>query len=88
MPRQQLNDMLQRLHRELEHADSVSGPQRELLREITDDIDRLLGEAEPGDEAHGLGERVTEAVGRFEQSHPNIAFALRRVVDALGRMGI
>ena len=80
--------MLQRLHQELEQPGGVSDTERQQLQELMGDIERVLAEDQPQEEHHGVGDRVTDAVERFEQSHPNIAFALRRVVDALGRMGI
>ena len=86
MSDKELTQLLQKVHTELEDQGAVSDEQRRLMRELMDDIHRTLGD-EPTQDL-GVGKRLNEAVGHFDQSHPTIAFALRRVIDALGRMGI
>lgn len=86
MSEKELTQLLQEVHTELDGQGAVSDEQRELMRELMDDIRRTLGDEQTHD--LGVGERLNEAVGHFQQSHPTIAFALRRVIDALARMGI
>ena len=86
MSDKELTQLLHEVHTELESQGAVSDEQRDLMRELMDDIRRTLGD-EPTHDL-GVGERLNEAVGDFQQSHPTIAFALRRVMDALARMGI
>jgi hypothetical protein len=86
----QLREHLEELHSELESTEAVDDRSRELLGEILGDIQTLLdrsGEA-PVDEPEGLVDRLREATRNFEESHPTLAAAVGRVVDALSNLGI
>lgn len=87
MDKQHLRTQLASLHQALADADSVGPEARELLRAVMDDIERLL-EVEEREEPEGLMDRLREAVEDFEESHPTLAEAAGRVIDALARMGI
>ncbi|HSJ97487.1 MAG TPA: DUF4404 family protein [Myxococcota bacterium] len=87
MDKQHLRAQLASLHQALADADSVGPEARELLRAVMDDIERLL-EVEAREEPEGLMDRLREAVEDFEESHPTLAEAAGRVIDALARMGI
>ncbi|MEM9057211.1 MAG: DUF4404 family protein [Pseudomonadota bacterium] len=89
MPQNALREQLARLHDELETTDTMDGEERQLLVQLMADIHATLDRTDAADPAaDGLGERVTGAVTRLEQSHPTVSFTLRRMVDLLGRMGI
>ena len=49
---------------------------------------RLDAEAELHDDDDTLGEEIREGAVRFEADHPKLADALRRIVDAIGGIGI
>jgi len=49
---------------------------------------RLDAEAELHDDDDTLGEEVREGAVRFEADHPKLADALRRIVDAIGGIGL
>ena len=49
---------------------------------------RLDAEAELTDDDDSLGEEIREGAVRFEADHPKLADALRRVVDAIGGIGL
>lgn len=49
---------------------------------------RLDAEAELHDDDDSLGEEIREGAVRFEADHPKLADALRRIVDAIGGIGI
>ena len=86
----QLREHLEELHSQLESTEAVDDRSRELLGEILGDIQTLLdrsGEA-PVDEPEGLVDRLREATRNFEESHPTLAAAVGRVVDALSNLGI
>jgi hypothetical protein len=87
LDKQHLRTQLASLHQALADADSVGPEARELLRAVMDDIERLL-EVEEREEPEGLMDRLREAVEDFEESHPTLAEAAGRVIDALARMGI
>jgi len=83
-----LREQLAALHAVLGDGESVGPEARELLRAVMDDIQRVL-DVEEGDEPReGLVDRLQEAIGDFEESHPTLAEAAGRVIDALARMGI
>lgn len=86
MEKQHLRDQLAALHAALADAESVGPEARDLLRAVMDDIQRVLELEER--EPEGLVDRLREAVEDFEESHPTLAEATGRVIDALARMGI
>lgn len=96
MEKQQLRAQLASLHQALADAESdVSegrgrlGPEaRELLQAVMADIQRVLDAEERAEEPEGLMDRLREAKEDFEESHPTLAEAAGRVIDALARMGI
>lgn len=90
MPRQQLRERLEELHRELEATEAVEDESaRRLLEELMEEIREVLERSEDSDERHApLLERLQEATVRFEESHPGLARTAARVVDALSALGI
>ncbi|HEY8492579.1 MAG TPA: DUF4404 family protein [Myxococcota bacterium] len=89
MAKQQLRAQLAALHEALADAESVGPEARELLENVMEDIRQLLElEEQRAGEPEGLIERLREAVEDFEESHPVLAEAAGRVIDALARMGI
>jgi ElaB/YqjD/DUF883 family membrane-anchored ribosome-binding protein len=97
MPKQHLRETLQELHEELESTDSVDKENRELLRELMQDIRHLLEKSgEPSSaeqtswqERHrSLQDRLRHSAQDFEESHPSLTMALRRVIDALQWMSV
>jgi hypothetical protein len=85
MARERLHEALTTLHEELEAGARVSDEDRDLLRRVADDVDRVLEEEELG---HRLKERAEELATEFEADHPRGAHVLGEIVEALGRMGI
>ena len=89
MPEQKLRELVENLHEELSSTSSVDAESRELLQQLTADIDQLTA----GDEA-GAGHRSTalqeiEAVtARFESEHPRLALILGNIADTLSKLGI
>lgn len=49
---------------------------------------RLDAEAELVDDDDTIAEEIREGAVRFEADHPRLADALRRIVDAIGGIGI
>ncbi len=76
--RAQLEDVARRLH--LVEDDRA--------RELHDHVQRSI-DADPDEEDHeDLRDRVNEAAVHFETAHPELAGALRRIVDALAASGM
>lgn len=82
----EFRELLRQVHTELDDTDTVSEEERLLLEELMTDIRGRLGKTE--DEEDGLGDRLEDSIEQFTASHPTLAFTLRRVMDALGKMGI
>ena len=62
---------------------------REMLRELTGDIEELVGHDAPSPESRDSAtQRVETAALRLEAEHPRLAGILGEVMDALGRLGI
>lgn len=87
MSRDDLRDRLEALHGALRDAESLDPEARALLRAVMEDIERVLAR-EQEHEPESLVERLREAIGDFEESHPTLSEAAGRVIDALARMGI
>ena len=88
MEKDELREQLAQLHVALGNVESLGPEAREQLRVAMDDIQRVLDRAPEDDHPEGLVDRLREAVEDFEESHPTVAEAVGRVIDALARMGI
>jgi uncharacterized coiled-coil DUF342 family protein len=81
---QELRRRLEELHNELSEVGEVDADLERLLTDIRSDIEVVMERSGP----HTLGDRLGEAVERFEESHPRLASAMGAVIDQLARMGI
>jgi hypothetical protein len=83
-----LRDNLEQLHHEIEKAKFVDANDERLLRELLDDIHRLLESKERGEQDESLTERLGHAIEQFEESHPTLTANLARLSDSLGRIAV
>jgi predicted component of type VI protein secretion system len=89
MREQDLRQMLEQLHTELQHADTIDDQSRELLRSVLGDIEDLLERKQAqGTQPESLIERLRDAVRAFEKTHPTLTDAIGRMADTLAGMGI
>lgn len=91
MPRQQLNQALVALHRELESGEQIESEDREALLQAVREIEDALRRAEPDENpAKGgpLSRRITALIEDFETSHPKFAEILSSVSESLANLGI
>jgi len=89
MPRTALRERLAELHAELEQSPQVDDESRRLLATLADDIHAVLDDEHADPNAHHpLGERLSDAVREFEESHPQLAAAINRVATTLSNLGI
>jgi hypothetical protein len=88
MKRENLRETLARLHDELEGGEPVDAELRAELEHALQEIREVVDRTRPDEEASPLGERLETVALQFEQSHPLLAQAIGRVVNALAAMGI
>ena len=88
MDHMSLHEKLEQLHRELEHTQSVDESDREYLQHLMRDIQAILGESGRDKSSHypSLTRRLTEAVGRLEESHPQLTLTIGQVLDHLAQV--
>lgn len=90
MNKQHLQEKLEHLHAELRQVKSVDQDERQVLKQLSVDIQDLL-EQSGEHEKHkydSLSERLREGVEHLEASHPKITMLMGQVIDTLAKMGI
>lgn len=88
MSEDNIKELLARLQDELEKTDTIDPETRKLVRELDEDIHRLV---DPDDELvdwDGLVDRANSIEARFAAEHPSVARFLREVMASLSRVGI
>jgi hypothetical protein len=89
MEKENLQQLISRLHEELSSADSVDEKSRALLQKLTHDIQNLATVSDSPDEDRESATSQLEAVAlKFETDHPKLSMALGELADALGKIGI
>lgn len=85
-----VGNLLKQLHNKLDGATSIAEKDRELLKQLSVDIQALLAQPGPVKRAtHGtIIDRLKAAATRFEVSHPDLTATMAQVSKALGDMGI
>ena len=81
---------LKQLHDALKGVSSTTGEDRELLKQLSADIEALLAlpHAMSHAEHQSIIDRLRVALVRFEVSHPDLTATMAQVNKALGDMGI
>lgn len=87
MPEQQLLDLLEQLHDQLDKHPTMTAEEEARLRQLVRDIHHAMPEDQVSRRASIAG-RLADAVERLEQSHPTVSFTLQRLIDTLAKMGI
>ena len=95
MEKEEFRDILEKLHNELKAIQSVDERGRELLMLLMKDIKQIL---EPSNgyqtcehrtrDENTLKDRLSNAINYFEESHPTLSLAMKKVIDTLSNMGI
>jgi hypothetical protein len=87
--RARLQQLLAELRSQLAESKSVDAKTRSRLETTISDTERALsGQSLRRAAAEPLRERLTDAAGEFEATHPTLSGTLGSIIDALGRMGI
>ncbi len=88
MNESKLKELLQQLNAELDQTEKVDSDTATLLRELEDDLDRLI---DPETEDSDFDSVITQAQAletRFAAEHPTAERFLREIVNILARVGI
>lgn len=90
MDNQELHDLLERTHAEIEKTNKLDPEGQALLRHVDDDIRELLDRSEVAQvQAHpDMLHRIEASVDYFEITHPALTTALSKLLDTLSLSGI
>lgn len=83
-----VKDLLAKLHRELENAEQVDSETLEMVRELDEDIHRLVETEASKSDIDSVLDRATSVETRFAVDHPVAERFLREIMDALAKVGI
>jgi predicted nucleic acid-binding Zn-ribbon protein len=89
MTDQNLRELLEKLHHELEHTEVTDEAGRERLRHLEADIRRLrerAGEKTEADES--MLERFQDSIDHFEETHPQLTMMISQMMTILSNAGI
>jgi hypothetical protein len=90
MGNQELQKLLEQLHREIEHTPAVDPKGRELLRDLNTDITDLIERSEgdvKGPNAFTI-QSLENSIEHFEVTHPTLTEILSRFLTILSNSGI
>ena len=86
---QNLRDLLQRVHRELENTEATDEAERERLRHLEADIRALLERSDDSTERDDpMLERLQDSIDHFEATHPQLTLMLNQMMTILSNAGI
>ncbi len=90
MDEQELRKLLEQLHNEIEHTQSVDEKGRELLQDLGSDIRDLL--ARSGQEninaRPSMLKRMEDSISYLEVTHPTLTNTLSQLLESLSNAGI
>ena len=90
-PNQNLRELLERLHNELDQTESLDENGNEMLRHLEADIRRRL-ERSGAKKATGADdtilERLQDTIDHFEATHPSLTLTLSEMMTILSNAGI
>ena len=89
MDSKNIENLLQQLHTEIERTEHMDEKGKELLRELSSDIQELLERSDaPGTPKLSLTQRLEESVDHFEVTHPTLTTMLSELLNSLSNAGI
>jgi hypothetical protein len=88
MNEKSLQELLNSLHEVLENTEKVDPETLELVRELDEDINRLVETGSADDEFDNVVDRAKSVETRFAVDHPVAERFLREIIDALSKVGI
>ena len=89
MTDQNLRELLEKLHQELEQIEVTDEAGRERLRHLDADIRSLLERSDELEEAdEPMLERLQDSIDHFETTHPRLTMMLSQMMTILSNAGI
>ena len=88
MNEKSLKELLNSLHKALENTETVDPETLELVRELDEDINRLVESGSSTDEFDNVVDRAKSVETRFAVDHPVAERFLREIIDTLAKVGI
>jgi cell division septum initiation protein DivIVA len=88
MDNQEIDELLEKLNKEIEGIEPDDEKGQELLRDLSADIRELLERAESKQPAPSMMQRLATAIDHFEVSHPDLTAALSSASAILSTAGI
>lgn len=88
MPDQELKALLAKLHQELANTDSVSDETLALVRELDEDIHKLVVPSPTAEVFENVLGHARTLENQFAINHPVAARFMSQIMDSLARMGI
>ena len=87
---QELHDLLEQLHQEIEEADSIDEKDRGVLTDIGADIRKLLDQTQDAEEEPSPLDlsQLEESIQIFEVTHPTLTDTLNKLLSILSNAGI
>ena len=86
---QNLRELLEKLHGELERIEITDEAGREKLRHLDRDIRELLKRSgEPLDNAEPMLERFQDSIDHFETTYPRLTMMISQMMTILSNAGI
>ena len=83
-----LKELLRQLHQALEKTDSVDPDTLKQVKELDEEVNRLLESGSEGDEYDNVVDQAKAVETRFAVDHPVAERFLREIIEALSRVGI
>jgi hypothetical protein len=84
---QKLRELLEQVHSEIEHTESVDEKGREILRDLDADIRKLL-ERSDAQVDESMLKRMQDRIDHLEIEHPTLTMALSEMMTILSNAGI
>ncbi len=83
-----LKELLRQLHQALEKTDSVDPETLQQVKELDEEVNRLLESGSTGDEFDNVVDQARAVETRFAVDHPVAERFLREIIDTLAKVGI
>ncbi|MDG2385760.1 MAG: DUF4404 family protein [Pirellulaceae bacterium] len=90
MEKKRLQGTLEELHESLQETHEIDEQTRRLLKDLTNDIQRLLEQEDQpsSDDLNSVSDDLKELLLKFQTEHPQLNGVLRRIADGLANLGI